>query len=265
MSLTDEQREVVERVRASMTRLNSSHPGTTRPEPQPRPPRGYTCSHCSGEGHPARSCPTSRRLSRSELAALWLRDHGGSLDSAGAQFGITREAVRQGWARVFPGEPSPLQLERAQNGVAIARLAAEGKTSREIASELGLQAHLVVGWCRHHNVRLTSAFVRSKVKFDAAIAQVVGGSAIIDAALDNGVSYGRLSQLLAERGIRSPLLPGEAGRRRVAGQSRRALASALVDSEGITVAEASRRMRVAASGVYGYRAHNGLPSTRRKP
>ena len=90
MTLTDEQREVVERIKASRSTVRPR--GTYRPSGAPRKPMPPRASF--GEPHGVR-------------AARWAKDHGLTLTEAADLFEVTRQAVAWGWRKVFPLEPFP--------------------------------------------------------------------------------------------------------------------------------------------------------------
>lgn len=178
-------------------------------------------------------------MSRGEEAARWLAEHGGSCRAAGVQFGVSREAVRQWW-RLLYGET---RLPSRAVGDRIVELAHTGKTAKEIAAVVGRDARLVYSLCYHRRVTLAHE-PEKLLPWAAATAAVAAGAALIDAAVDHGVSEGRLAEKCREAGISAQVRGG--GKRRN-GRSIRAAQRVLRD--GITQAEASRLERCSRATV----------------
>lgn len=189
-------------------------------------------------------------MSRGEEAARWLAEHGGSCRAAGVQFGVSREAVRQWW-RLLYGET---RLPSRAVGDRIVELARAGKTAKEIASIVGQPARAIYALCRSRRVTLTREPVKIPDKVWAdAMAAVAAGATLIDAAVDYGVSEGRLQARNAARPA-SPHRYAAAGNAATAAQSE--LRSACCATASL------KRKRAVSSAVHAPPCASPYPASR---
>jgi hypothetical protein len=141
--------------------------------------------------------------SRSERAAMWLAEHGGSMHDAGAQFGISHQAVSQAWERLFGDDKSPLLITRSEIATRVLALAREGKTRSQIVAATGVAMRSVYRICRNAGVAVVTASEVRRRRYDDACAEVTAGRCLVDVAIDHRVSRGALTRELRRRGIQA--------------------------------------------------------------
>lgn len=134
---------------------------------------------------------------------------------AGKMFGITNQAVSQGWRRLFPGVEPPWQ--RAIRD-ALREVREAKKRSRIEAKNRKLE------------------------KVARAAQLVIAGASIPEVCAELGLSYHSTREQLRQMGIRS----SASGRTRMDGRIYAAIAAIKM---GVPVAEACRRARCAPQGV----------------
>jgi hypothetical protein len=185
-----------------------------------------------------------RPESLSDRAARFARERRVSFRVAGAELGISGQAVQQSYARLYPGEDPPglkvLEGDPVAREVAMV-LARDGQSDEDVAAEVGFS----LGYVRR--IRLDAGINRADEKdaaMRAAVELVRSGVSAVRAAAECGVSYGRLAERCREVGV---ALNGRSGRRN--GQA--GAAADLVETEGLTVAQAARRVGCVDSAVHG--------------
>lgn len=186
------------------------------------------------------------RGSRSERAARWLAEHGGTQDAAAAHFGVSHQAVSQAWIRLYPGHVLPSMASHAERDSQVASMAATGKTAKQISDALGVRPEFVYAICRRLQVTLTKAQDRWAVYQERAVAAaraVDEGASIVEAAIDHNVSRRRVEREMARSGI----VANTNGRGRKDGRMARAVARVVA---GASVAEACRIERCSTAAVY---------------
>ncbi len=180
--------------------------------------------------------------SRSEQAVRWLVKHGGSMDAAGEQFGVTHQAVSEVWGRMYGGKP-PLGRQREEIAGQVLALAREGKTRAEIATATGTSAQNVQRICSRAAVHLVTATEVRRTGYDAACAAVAGGACLVDVTVDYRIPRGTLARELRRRGIKARR--GQSGR--MDGRIARAIERV---RRGESVVEACNAERVSSARVY---------------
>jgi hypothetical protein len=212
--------------------------------------RGHHCSACTQLGHNRKRCPQvygpiappRATSSRSERAALLAATAGLSMPEAGERFGISHQAVRQAWVRIYGDAPTPTIETWQRRRAELAAAVADGASLETLQARTGLSASGVRALAKRAGVSVRSGRVRTPAPWDAAIAAVRGGASIGEASADHRVSYGRLLERVRAAGIRST-----ANGRRTYGIAPRA--AELVRDERISIAAAARRYRISPAAV----------------
>jgi hypothetical protein len=176
-------------------------------------------------------------------AARWLAEHGGSMRSAGAQFGITHQSVSQAWERLFGSGTSPIRVGRSDGETRVLALAREGKTREEIAAATGVAMRSVYRFCRRAGVPVVGVVEARRSRYDAACAQVVAGGCLVDIAIDHQISRGTLTRELRRRGL-------EAQRSQLGRQDGRTARAIERVRSGARIVEACALERVSTANVY---------------
>lgn len=206
---------------------------------EPRQPRVYTCSVCGELGHNAQRHDASRSAEAAKVAVA----EGLSLAQAGERFGITREAVRQALRRDFGAGRTPAKEKRHQAVEQMVALAEAGRTVREIAAEMSVDAETVRRRLWERGVKAHNEQPISEDEAAAAANDVVNGASYAEAAADIGRSEQRVAARVRAMGIVSTAT--SAGRDR----GRMARAIARVEA-GESVPEACHAERCSTVPVY---------------
>lgn len=182
-----------------------------------------------------------RAESLSDRAARAAHDEGMTYDDAAAQYGISRQAVHQSYARLYPRDTRPIGMRSDHTARAVVvELARAGRSDDEIADEVGFCAQYV------SKIRLDAGinYIEAKgVALRSAVEAVRGGASVAHAAADHGVSYTHLLVRCRADGVSSVKRGGQRNGSAVA-------AADLVERGAHTVAEAAREMGCAPPGVY---------------
>lgn len=198
-------------------------------------------------------------MSRGEAAARYAKEHDVSLAEAARQFGISRERVRQSWRDLFGDEPTPVQKAQDQRVQTVAKLAEQGLSPAEIASDTGI-AHNTVCDIRD---RIGIPMVSGKTKVavtDETKAKIVdlarAGKSRAEIAVETGASYSVINRDLIARSIKTR------GVRGLAQPSR--WASEMMDRTGCSLPEAAAKFGVSPPALWSYRKRRGLWLTKRE-
>jgi len=132
---------------------------------------------------------------------------------AGAQLGVSPQAVQQAWQKLFPGQDPP----RKRRSTRISEMLRAGRSISEVADEVGLSEERVRSVALRAGVEIPSKGVlramKFQGKFDQAMAAIAAGASINKAARDHGMSHGSLSRAMARRRLISQRPPsGDAPR-----------------------------------------------------
>lgn len=203
-----------------------------------------TCSVCGVYGHNA----MRHRESRGQQAAQYVDETGCTFAVAGEKFGITREAVRLGWVKLFGDRPSAYDEITVSKRRRVVIAAVQGKSRADIAKEAGVSVALVSRIVSARGIRVPSAWSKNDTTWDAAIAMVANGASYAEAAAEHGVSEGRLAQKSRLAGVHST----QTGRGRGNGRVRRALERI---RNGESISQACRAERCARAGVSAILKH----------
>ena len=206
------------------------------------------------EPYPRRITPTSSRSSR---AATHLKEHGGSFAAAGRKFGIQPEAVRQAWyALGYGGEdqqssPAHEAQERTRARV-LELLAAQQLTATEIEAQTGLVRSAIYKLAKDHGLTIfkRKRKLEGRADVDAVIQQVMARAiTIATGAQQLGVPYTALHAEIQRRGLKVSrkrlTCPPKIG----PGPSKSELAADLVETKGMTYAEAGGVVGVSPAAV----------------
>jgi hypothetical protein len=218
--------------RLKLHEAKSAHPGQR------------ICHTCFEPGHGTLTCPTiERKPTLAEQAARLVDTDGLSLGEAGARFGITGEAVRLGWVKLFGDRLTPKMeaqsAARTERETRIDDALRDGMTVDEVRAATGEPPRRIRSAARRIDI---AAVTDSDLRFERGMALVSEGKTYAQAAADVGVSEGRLGDLCRAEGIRSTGRPG-----RDPGRGPRA--AELVRSGECCIAEAARRERVSTAAV----------------
>jgi len=207
----------------------------------------HLCLHCDGP-HRTKFCPkippsqANAKPSRSEQAARLAHAEHISLHEAADRFGITHQAVSQIWRKMFPNELRG-RGTRADHvaHATVVEMVRLGTPLANIAEATGYVDATVYKLARDNGLAASTDPSRARA-FQSAIAAVKAGASIGEAAADHGVSWGRLSERCRELGVAATATSK--------GRNGRAVAAAgLVLTDGISVADAARRMRCSPPAV----------------
>lgn len=185
---------------------------------------------------------------RSGKAATYVKAHGCMLKEAARKFGISTQAVHQGWLRLFPGEPIPTLIAAAQRNQRIVELAASGKTLLEICEELGVAYGSAHSACQRADVHPAPALNGYGARNEEAVAEMMkGDKTVAEVAAQFQMSDGHLRQLLHDRGVSAP-------HKRSTSEhwGRSAAAHELMQREGLTINQAARRLEIAPGSLRSY-------------
>lgn len=174
---------------------------------------------------------------RSIDAATWASENDAKLTVAAERFGISREAVRQGWVSLFPGRSVPSKERNAR----IREVVRGGGSASALVAATGACDQTVRRLAKEEGVALQPARPSSE-RWVAAIEAVRAGASYADAAADFAVSEGRLSVRCREAGVHS----ARTGRGRRDGRVARAIARV---KAGETQAQAARAERCARAAL----------------
>lgn len=184
----------------------------------------------------------ARSDAKSTMAARVCHDEGITLGDAAARHGVSRQAVQQAYARTYAGHPQPSSRPRGNHAARelAVELARSGKPLMEIADETKISLSHLYQVVKNAGVVLpprptkTDAIVR-------AVEAVRDGASCVDAAIDHGLSYNTLAVACRRAGI-------ELNAHKVP-NGRAVRAADLVESEGLSIAEAARRTRCSPPSV----------------
>lgn len=251
--LTDEQRDVVERIRQRRIVIVV--------EREQRKKRNYVCGTCGETGHNAATCgrPEAHKSNRgaggrSGDAARWLKENGGTFRDAAARFGISRQAVEQGWARLYPTEQAPSVAASIVRADRILELARSGVVAQQIADDERVNIATVHNVCRRAGVVPDGPAVLKDRDFNRAITMVLEGRPCPEAAAVCNVSLFHLYERMKKLDIART----HKGAGVHTGRTQRAVAR-LKAGEFATVAAAARAELVSASCVYAALAKSRRP------
>lgn len=221
--------------------MNPGDADQRRPGRKPGTPS--TCSVCGVIGHTKLSHVEGAAESRSVRAARDVDAELITLEEAGKRYGITREAVRLGWVKLFGDRPTAgrEQAVSAKRRVIIG--AVRGLSRKQIVEETGLSMSSVGRFLNERGLDAKREIKINDDKLHRAAGMVRTGSSYAEAAAELGVSVGRLSDRLRSIGVRSTANNGD----RMDGRIARAVARV---QTGETVPEASRNEKCASVGVY---------------
>jgi len=140
-----------------------------------------------------------KRESRGDQAARAAAKEGLTFTEAGAQLGVSPQAVQQAWQRLFPGQDPP----RKRRSARISEMLRVGRSISEVADEVGLSEEHVRSVAQRSGVEIPSKgllrAMKFQEKFDQAMAAIAAGASISKAARDHGMSHGSLSRAMARR------------------------------------------------------------------
>jgi hypothetical protein len=169
-------------------------------------PRAHLCTLCDAPGHQAARCPTVPYVPRetgslAECAARAAAAEDLSLRAAGARLGITAEAVRRAWQRLFGDRPTPGALRGARSRARIAELAGAGMDLEQLVEATGWQPHYVVALARAAGVQLVTPAEARRQRIDRAVEVVRAGATIGEAAALHDVGYTGVRRRCRELGV----------------------------------------------------------------
>lgn len=182
-----------------------------------------------------------RPESLSDQAARVAHDERISYREAGSRFGVTGQAVQQSYALLYPDDARPGWSGDATARGVVVELSRSGMPDDEVASEVGFSA------CYVRKIRLgvggINLSARKAAVVEAAVAAVRAGTPAPRAAADHAVAYNTVRRRCHEAGVP---LNGRTGSR----DGSSVAAADLVERDGLSVAEASRRTGCAPPSVH---------------
>jgi transposase-like protein len=180
----------------------------------------------------------------STRAALWLREHGGSIRAAAGKFGVSPQAVSQAWIRQYGTGTTPIIKARGAQAQRIADLILSGMTVLQVSFALRIPRSSVTNVCEERDLSpRPESEVRNEL-YDEACAEVASGRCGVDVCAEYEISRGTLSRKLSDRGI---TLKRGGMRDRMDGRTQRAVARV---RRGESVTDACAAERCAPTGVY---------------
>jgi transposase-like protein len=181
-----------------------------------------TCRRClAQDGHNARTCravidgvaPEIVPRNRSDHAAVEAKQTGTPLAQVAVKYGITPQAVQQGWDRMFGDEPTPFAAQRDARRANLRALAHSGLSGSEIAEQLQVSESAVYQATSRSGISL-----RRRVDYSPAIQMLRDGATVGEAAASIGVSQTSLQRHAKRAGVTS----ARVGRGERDGRSKRA-------------------------------------------
>lgn len=202
--------------------------------------------------------------SRAARAVRWLlspEGAGASYGTAGKKFGVTRQAVQARWLKDGRGTNSRQEMMAGLHE-RVRELAKQGLTATEIAAQTGMTDGGVSHLCHREEIHLTLATVNPAL-LERALDAIRNGQPVSTASRICGLQTQSMRRYMDKLGLRSSPKNRTFGGRPAKGQmTLSALASRMVDEQGITIGQAALAVGVSSPSVRQWRIRRGL-STRK--